>query len=92
VKAAVAIGQSGSTLVADLLSTRAQLATRHSTRLGRTTLSGLGAGNVSFTVRLGSRGRAALARRHRLSLMLHVSVTPPSGAPVVFRRHVTLSR
>jgi hypothetical protein len=59
-------------------------------RVGRLVRSSLKAGNVSFSVPLGAKGKAALHRRRRLALTVKITLTPPHGAAVTVTRVVVV--
>jgi plastocyanin len=59
-------------------------------RVGRLVRSSLKAGNVSFSVSLNAKGKAALRRRPRLALTVKLTLTPPHGAAVTVTRGVVV--
>jgi hypothetical protein len=59
-------------------------------RVGRLVRSSLQAGNVSFSVPLSARGKAALRRHHRLGLTVKITLTPLHGAAVTVTRGVVI--
>ena len=90
---AVAPSETGGRLEVALFATGASLAAVHrpaGVRVGRLLRASVHAGTVSFAVPLTARGRAALHRRHRLSLTAQIVLTPVAGAPVSVSRSVVL--
>jgi hypothetical protein len=85
-------GSAGGRLQVDLLASRAALARSGGApvRVGRLVRSSLKAGRLSFAVSLDARGRRALARRHRLPVLVRIALTPPQGSPALARRSVLL--
>jgi hypothetical protein len=65
---------------------------RHSKqmRVGRLMLSSLKAGNVSFSVPLSTKGKAALRHHRRLALTVKITLTPLHGAAVTVTRGVVM--
>ncbi len=65
---------------------------RHSPQLGvgRLVRSSLPAGNVSFSVPLNVKGKAALRRHRRLALTVKITLTPQHGAAVTLTRGVVV--
>jgi plastocyanin len=61
-------------------------------RIGRYLRSSVHAGVVSFTVGLTARARAALRRRTRLAVTVHIVLTPAAGKPAVMTKNVVLHR
>jgi hypothetical protein len=59
-------------------------------RLGRLVHSSLKTGNVSFSVPLSAKGKAALHRHRRLALTVKIIVTPASGMAVTLSRGVVV--
>ena len=59
-------------------------------RVGRLVRSSLQAGNVSFSVSLGAKGKAALHRHRRLTLTVRITLTPQHGAAVTVTRVVVV--
>jgi plastocyanin len=89
----VSAAGAGGRLAVELLAKSAALANAgHGARVrvGRLVLSHLRAGEVSFTVPLGSRARSALRRRHRLALTARLQIQAPGGSPLTITRAVTL--
>ncbi len=81
----------GSRLEVDLLATKASLAsTKRVTRVrvGRFVRGSVHAGRQSFSVKLDSRARRSLARRHRLALIVKIVLTPFYGEPTTLTRTV----
>lgn len=85
---------SGGQLEVSLFAASASLAKagRPAQRVGRLVRSSLKAGNVSFSVPLSAKGKAALRRHRRLALTVKVILTPQHGAGVTFTRTVTVHR
>jgi hypothetical protein len=83
----------GGRLVVDVLASRAALARSAGTRpvhVGRLVRSSLLAGRVRFSVAVNGRARGALARRHRLPLIVKIVLTPLHGSPSSMSRSVVL--
>jgi hypothetical protein len=82
----------GARLEVDLLAGTASLARRRSkqVRIGRFVRASIVTGNVSFAVALDAQAKRALHRRHRLPVLVQLTLTPLHGAPVVTTRSVTL--
>jgi hypothetical protein len=59
-------------------------------RVGRLVRSSLKAGNVSFSVHLSTKGKAALRRHQRLALTVKMTLTPIHGAAVTATRVVVM--
>jgi hypothetical protein len=59
-------------------------------RVGRLVRSSLQTGNVSFSVPLSAKGKAALRRHRRLRLTVKVTLTPQHGATVTVTRVVVV--
>lgn len=59
-------------------------------RVGRLVRSSVKAGSVSFSVRLGAKGKAALRRHRRLALTVRITLTPPHGVAVMLARGVVV--
>jgi hypothetical protein len=59
-------------------------------RVGRLVRSSLKAGNVSFSVPLSAKGKAALRRHRRLALTVKITLTPSHGAAVTITRRVVV--
>jgi hypothetical protein len=59
-------------------------------RVGRLARSSLKAGNVSFSVPLSAKGKAALRRHRRLALTVKITLTPLHGAAVTVTRGVVV--
>jgi hypothetical protein len=59
-------------------------------RVGRLVRSSLKAGNVSFSVPLTARGKAALGRHRHLALTVKITLTPQHGAAVMVTRVVVV--
>jgi hypothetical protein len=59
-------------------------------RVGRLVRSSLHAGSVSISVPLNTKGKAALRRHRRLTLMVKITLTPLHGAAVTVTRSVLL--
>lgn len=59
-------------------------------RVGRLLHASLKAGNVSFSVPLTAKGKAALRRHRRLALTVKVTLTPLHGAAVTIARSVVM--
>lgn len=59
-------------------------------RVGRLLRSSLNAGDVSFSVPLSAKGKAALRRRRRLMLTVKLTLTPQHGAAVMLTRTVVV--
>jgi plastocyanin len=59
-------------------------------RVGRLVRSSLQAGNVSFSVSLSAKGKAALRRHRRLTLTVKIILTPVHGATVTVTRGVVV--
>jgi hypothetical protein len=95
VRGSVKISQAGAggRLEVGLFATGASLAkTGHSkqVRVGRLVRSSLKAANVSFSVALSAKGKAALRHRRRLALMVKITLTPLNGAAVTLTRGVVV--
>jgi hypothetical protein len=60
--------------------------------MGRVARAAVGAGAVSFTVKLNARGRSTLRRHRRLALTVKVTLKPTHGALVTMTRAVMLVR
>jgi plastocyanin len=74
---------------------RSQLSGGHSRRLvraGRSVRTATRAGSLAFSVPLTAKARAALRKRHRLSLTVTVALTPPGGPELTRSLHTTLRR
>jgi plastocyanin len=83
----------GGRLEIDVLAKRGALASSGRSarvRVGRFLRSSLPVGRLSFSVPLSSRAKRALARRHRLVLIVTFLLTPPHGATASMTRTVTL--
>jgi plastocyanin len=82
----------GGSLEVVALAKRAALASARSAlaRVGRTVRSSVAPGSVSFALGVSARARRALARAHRLALVLRITLTPPTGAAAVVWQRVTL--
>jgi len=82
----------GGRLQVDLLAASASLARKHSkqVRIGRLVHPSLVAGMVSFSVSLNAQAKRALRHRHRLPVIVQLTVTPLHGSPLVTTRSVTL--
>jgi hypothetical protein len=59
-------------------------------RVGRLVRSSLKVGNVSFSVPLNAKGKAALRRHRRLALTVKITLTPLHGAAVTVTRLVVV--
>jgi hypothetical protein len=59
-------------------------------RVGALARSSLKPGTVSFSVALSRKGRAALRRHGRLTLMVRITLTPAHGTAVRVTRIVVL--
>ncbi len=59
-------------------------------RIGRLLRSSLKAGNVSFSVPLTAKGKAALRRHRRLALTVKITLTPLHGGTVTIARSVVV--
>jgi plastocyanin len=84
---------SGGRLEVGLFATDASLAKAGhpaQVRVGRLVRSSLKVGNVSFSVPLNSKGKAALRRRRRLALTVKIVLTPQHGATVTITRIVVV--
>lgn len=60
--------------------------------VGRTVRGAVGAGEVSFTVKLNARPRSALGRHRRLALIVRIVLRPAHGPAVTATRAVVLVR
>ncbi len=91
VKGSVNVSNTGDRLEIDVFATTAFLAkAKHGGRIrvGRLVRSSVASGTVSFAVNLDSKARRALKRRHRVSLTIKVTLTPPYGAALTITRSV----
>jgi hypothetical protein len=89
----VSQADSGGRLEVGLFAARASLAKAGhpaQVRVGRLVRSSLKPGNVSFSVPLSAKGKAALRRHHRLTLTVKIALTPRHGATVTFTRVVVV--
>jgi plastocyanin len=83
----------GGHLEVDLFAQSASLAkVRHSTRVrvGRFVRGSAPAGRQSFSVKLGAKARRALSRRHRLALVVKITLVPVHGETTAFTRAVVV--
>jgi plastocyanin len=81
----------GDELEIDLLASTASLARKHAPahiRVGRLHRASLAAGRLPFAIRLNSRARRVLARRHRLALTVRIALTPVHGGVTTVNRSV----
>jgi Copper binding proteins, plastocyanin/azurin family len=90
VRGSVQVGAAGSRLDVSL-SARLPGA-RRAVRVGHWHKASAGAGRVAFSVPLSSRARRALRTRHRLSLTVTVTLTPPGSRELRRNVHVTVRR
>lgn len=89
---AISPAGAGARLQVDLLATSASLARKRSrqVRIGRFLRASVAAGSVSFSVPLNAKAKRALHRRHRLPVVVQITLTPLHGTPVSTTRSVTL--
>ncbi len=89
---AISSAGAGSRLEVDLLAASASLARKHAkpVRVGRYLRASLAAGQLSFTVSLNAQAKRALRRRHRLPVVVQITISPLHGAPIATTRNVTL--
>jgi plastocyanin len=83
----------GSRLEVDLFASSASLArARHATRVrvGRFVRGSAPTGRQSFSVELGAKARRALSRRHRLALVVKITLVPVHGETTAFTRAVVV--
>jgi hypothetical protein len=74
---------------------RSKLSGGHSrklVRVGRSVRTVTTAGSIAFSVPLTARARAALRKRHRLPVIVTVSLTPPGSPKITRSVHTTLRR
>jgi hypothetical protein len=95
VRGSIKVSQAGSggRLEVALLAADTSLAKAHhpaQVRVGRLVRSSLKAGNVSFSVPLNAKGRAALRRRRHLALTVKITLTPQHGAATTVTGTVVL--
>jgi hypothetical protein len=93
VKGSVLVKRSGSRLLARTFARRKALSGGRSTKLiqvGRKLRTRVGPGRVTFSVALNATARRALRRSGRLSIVLRLTVTPPSGKAFTASRTVIL--
>ncbi len=89
---AISPAGAGSRLEVDLLAASASLARKHATpvRIGRYLRAFLAAGSVSFSVSLNAQAKRALHRRHRLPIVVQITIAPLHGTAFTTTRSVTL--
>jgi hypothetical protein len=82
----------GDRLVIELLATTASLAKAgHATQVvGRFVSASVSAGRRSFSVKLDTKARRALKRKHHLALQVKITLTPANGEATTVTRSVTL--
>lgn len=95
VRGSLAISQAGvgDRLEVDLLAKSGPLGkTGHQKRIrvARFVRSAVSAGNVSFLVKLDAAARRALARHHKLVLVVRITLTPLYGSPSILTRTVVV--
>lgn len=93
IRGSVRVTRAGSRLLARAFARRRALSGGRSTRLvevGRQLRGSVGAGRVTFSVRLGPSARRALRRDGRLAITLRLRVTPQAGASFAATRAVVL--
>ncbi|MGH2879166.1 MAG: cupredoxin domain-containing protein [Solirubrobacteraceae bacterium] len=93
VKGALTIAKAGAgdELEIDALASTSTLSHRHQpshTRVGRFTRASVKAGRLPFSIRLDASARRALARRHRLALMVRIVLTPVYGDATTINRSI----
>lgn len=91
VKGSLQISKSGAgdRLEIDVLASVATPAkSGHTTRVGRFVSASVGAGPLSFSVKLDAKARRALIHRHRLALTVRISLTPSHGPATTVTRSV----
>jgi hypothetical protein len=82
----------GDRLEVDLIATTASLAKAgHATQIvGRFVSASVSAGQRSFSVKLDTKARRALKRRHHLALKVEITLTPANGEATSVTRSMTL--
>jgi hypothetical protein len=91
VKGSVLVKRSGSRLLARVVVRRKALSGGRSTKqvqVGRKLRPRVGAGRATFSVALNAVARRALRRRERLTIVLRLTITPPSGRAFTASRTV----
>jgi plastocyanin len=89
---AISSAGAGGRLEVDLLAASASLARKHAkpVRIGRYLRASLTAGKLSFSVALDAQAKRALHRRHRLPVIVQITLAPPHGTAFTTTRSVTL--
>jgi plastocyanin len=87
---AISPAGAGARLEVDLLAATASLARKHSkqARIGRFVSASVTAGKMSFSVSLNAQAKRALHRRHRLPVIVQITLTPVHGTPLTSTRSV----
>lgn len=89
----IAPAGAGARLEVDLLAASASLARKQharQVRIGRFLRASLTAGKLSFSVSLNTQAKRALHRRHRLPVIVQITLTPLHGSSLTMTRSVTL--
>ncbi|HEV3071305.1 MAG TPA: plastocyanin/azurin family copper-binding protein [Solirubrobacteraceae bacterium] len=88
----IAPAGAGARLEVDLLAASAALTRKHTkqVRIGRFLRAALVAGKLSFSVSLNAQAKRVLHRRHRLPVIVQITLSPLHGVPITAMRSVTL--
>jgi plastocyanin len=94
VKGSIEVSKAGAgdRLEVNLIATAASLAkARHATQVvGRFVSASVGVGHRSFSVKLDTKARQALKRRHHLALKVEITLAPANGEATSVTRSMTL--
>jgi hypothetical protein len=88
----VFVGYSGSQILTELLSRKAQFARAKLVLAGRGLQSGVARGKRRFYAKLNAKAKRALKKHGKLRLTMRVTITPPGGSPVTVSRKVTVRK
>jgi hypothetical protein len=86
------VGHSGSTVLIQLLSRKAQFARAKLVLAGRGLQRGVARGKRRFYAKLNAKAKRALKKHGKLRLTVRLTITPPGGSPVTASRKVTVRK